>query len=64
MTASLDLPDAKYSDLRKAEFFRALIPGLEALPGVQSAAAVFPLPMSGDEIRTSFQIEGRPVRRE
>jgi len=28
---------------------------------VQSAAAVFPLPMSGDEIRTSFQIEGRPV---
>ena len=61
MTASLDLPDAKYSDLRKAEFFRELIPGLEALPGVQSAAAVFPLPMSGDEIRTSFQIEGRPV---
>jgi putative ABC transport system permease protein len=61
MTASLDLPDVKYSDLRKAEFFRELIPGLEALPGVQSAAAVFPLPMSGDEIRTSFQIEGRPV---
>jgi putative ABC transport system permease protein len=61
MTASLDLPDAKYSDLRKAEFFRELIPELEALPGMQSAAAVFPLPMSGDEIRTSFQIEGRPV---
>ena len=33
MTASLDLPDAKYSDLRKAEFFRELIPELEALPG-------------------------------
>jgi predicted permease len=61
MTASLDLPDAKYSDPKKAEFFRQLIPQLEAIPGVQSAAAVFPLPMSGDEIRTSFQIEGRPV---
>jgi putative ABC transport system permease protein len=61
MTASLDLPDAKYSDLKKAEFFRELIPQLQAIPGVQSAAAVFPLPMSGDEIRTSFQIEGRPV---
>jgi putative ABC transport system permease protein len=61
MTASLDLPDAKYSDPKKAEFFRELIPQLEAIPGVQSAAAVFPLPMSGDEIRTSFQIEGRPV---
>ena len=61
MTASLDLPDAKYSDPKKAEFFRQLTPLLNALPGVQSAAAVFPLPMSGDEIRTSFQIEGRPV---
>jgi putative ABC transport system permease protein len=61
MTASLDLPDAKYSDPQKAEFFRELIPQLQAIPGVQSAAAVFPLPMSGDEIRASFQIEGRPV---
>jgi putative ABC transport system permease protein len=61
MTASLDLPDAKYSDPKKAEFFRELTPLLNALPGVQSAAAVFPLPMGGDEIRTSFQIEGRPV---
>jgi putative ABC transport system permease protein len=61
MTSSLDLPDAKYSDAKKEEFFRELIPQLLVLPGVQSAAAVFPLPMSGDEIRTSFQIEGRPV---
>jgi putative ABC transport system permease protein len=61
MTSSLDLPDAKYSDAKKEEFFRELIPRLQVLPGVQSAAAVFPLPMSGDEIRTSFQIEGRPV---
>ncbi len=61
MTASIDVPDAKYSDPQKAEFFRNLIPKLSALPGVQAAAAVYPLPMSGDEIRTTFQIEGRPV---
>lgn len=61
MTASVDVPDAKYSDLQKAEFFRLLIPKLAALPGVQSAAAIYPLPMGGDDIRTTFQIEGRPV---
>jgi len=61
MTAAIDLPDAKYLDTNKAEFFRNLMPKLQALPGVQSAAAVFPLPMGGDEIRTTFQIEGRPV---
>lgn len=61
MTASVDLPDEKYPDVKKAEYFRDLVPRLNALPGVQSAAAIFPLPMGGSEIRTSFEIEGRPV---
>ena len=61
MTASLDLPDVKYTDARKAEFFRNLMPKLGALPGIQSAAAIFPLPMSGDEFHTSFEIDGHPV---
>jgi putative ABC transport system permease protein len=61
MTATIDLPDAKYSDPKKAEFFRNLIPKLQALPGIESAAAIYPLPMGGDEIRTTFQIEGHPV---
>jgi putative ABC transport system permease protein len=61
MTATVDVPDAKYTDAQKAEFVRNLIPRLGALPGVQSAAAVYPLPMSGDEIRTTFQIDGHPV---
>jgi len=37
------------------------MPQLKALPGVQSAAGIYPLPMGGDEIRTTFQIEGHPV---
>ena len=31
------------------------------LPGVVSAAAVTPLPMSGNNSMITFQIEGRPV---
>ncbi|MGB0034825.1 MAG: ABC transporter permease [Candidatus Acidiferrales bacterium] len=61
MASNVDLPDQKFPDAKKAEFFRQLIPQLRALPGVQSAAAIFPLPMGGDEMRTSLEIEGRPV---
>lgn len=63
MTSNVDLPDAKYADPQKAQFFRELIPQLRSLPGVQSAAAIYPLPMGGDEIRTTFEIAGRPVPR-
>jgi putative ABC transport system permease protein len=61
MTSNVDLPDAKYSDAKKAQYFRDLMPQLKALPGVQLAAAIYPLPMGGDEIRTNFQIDGHPV---
>ena len=61
MTSNVDLPDAKYSDAKKAQYFKELMPQLKALPGVQSAGGIYPLPMGGDEIRTSFQIEGHPV---
>jgi len=61
MTSNVDLPDAKYSDAKKAQYFKDLMPQLKALPGVQSAAGIYPLPMGGDEIRTTFQIDGHPV---
>jgi predicted permease len=61
MTSNLDLPDAKYPDAKKAQYFKRLMPQLQAMPGVQSAAGIYPLPMGGDEIRTSFQIDGHPV---
>jgi putative ABC transport system permease protein len=63
MTSNVDLPDEKYSDAKKAQYFQDLMPQLKALPGVQSAAGIYPLPMGGDEIRTSFQIDGHPVAR-
>jgi putative ABC transport system permease protein len=61
MTSVIDLPDERYSNAKKVEAIRDLIPRLKALPGVESVAAIEPLPMSGDEFRVSFQIEGRPV---
>ena len=61
LAADLDLPSPKYSNARQAQFARDLLSKLQALPGVQSAAGVIPLPMSGGEMRTSVEIEGRPV---
>jgi predicted permease len=61
MTSNVDLPEAKYTDAKKVQYFRELMARLDALPGVQSAAGIFPLPMGGDQVRTNFQIEGHPV---
>jgi predicted permease len=62
LTFNLDLPDARYGKPEQSiAFFRDLLTRIRALPGVQTASAVLPLPMGDDIIRTSFQIEGRPV---
>ena len=61
LTASLNLPDNRYSRDERIRFYGRLLPRLAALPGVQSAAAGWPLPLSGASIGISFQIEGRPV---
>jgi putative ABC transport system permease protein len=61
MASDVDLPDQRYSNSKRAEFFRDLIPRINALPGVTSVAAIAPLPMSGSDLRISVQIEGRPV---
>jgi putative ABC transport system permease protein len=62
MTFNLDLPDARYGKPEQSiVFFRDLLAHIRSLPGVQTASAVLPLPMSDDIIRTSFEIEGRPM---
>ena len=62
MVFNLDLPDARYGKPEQSiVFFRELLERVRELPGVQSASAVLPLPMSDDVIRTSFEIEGRPM---
>lgn len=42
-------------------YYQELLPRIAALPGVQSASAGWPLPMSNSEATISFNIAGRPV---
>ena len=60
LTASVDLPGARYSTGREASgFYRELMDRLAALPGGQGAAATSDLPWTGYDENTSFGIEGR-----
>ena len=42
-------------------FYEQLLDRVKALPGVQSAATISTLPLSGNQTDTSFLIEGRPA---
>jgi putative ABC transport system permease protein len=62
ITFGLDLP-GNYGHLQRIEFYRNLLARIRATPGVLSASAAFPLPLSADDVKTSFDIEGRPMRK-
>jgi putative ABC transport system permease protein len=62
MAFNLDLPDSRYGKPEQsADFFLELLRRIRIIPGVKSASGVMPLPLSGDALRTSFEIEGRPM---
>ena len=61
LTFNVSLPDVRYSSEQQARFYRDLANRLRSLPGVQSASAAVPLPLSGSRFGISFQIEERPV---
>jgi len=61
MTSQVDLPDVRYPYAKQGVFAQQLMAKISALPGAESAGAIFPLPMSGSEIRTSFEIQGKTV---
>jgi len=61
LTFNAVLPEVKYKYDRQSQFFADLKTRLEALPGVQSASSIFPLPLSRELFVISFAIEGRPV---
>ena len=61
-TARIGLPDAAYPKPENViAFYDQLLPKLRALPGVNAASLVMPLPLSGSNITTSFDVEERPV---
>lgn len=61
LTLSVPLPQANYPDqTRQLRFYATALPRLAALPGVESAAGVFRVPLVG-LATAAFSIEGQPV---
>ena len=62
LTANISLPSARYRGRTQlAAFFRDVMAGIRAVPGVRAAGAVNALPLGGESsISLSFTIEGRP----
>jgi putative ABC transport system permease protein len=64
LTVDIGLPDAHYTAEQQYAFFDQLKARLDALPGVRSASAVYPLPLSDnnmDIMDITFEVEGRTV---
>ncbi len=60
LTMRLTLPKAKYAgDAQRAAFFDQLTRRLEALPEVETAAAVLPLPLSFSTYGVEIEVPGR-----
>ncbi len=60
LTFQLDAPGGPESAQLPA-FFREAVARIRALPGVSSASAAASLPLTGDNIAGSFEIEGQPT---
>jgi predicted permease len=59
LTFNLALP-SRYSQVQSIQFFEEALNRIRGMPGVHSASAVVPLPLSADSVSTSFDIEGQP----
>ena len=61
LTARVDVSFDKLDHDQHFQFYNQLLGRLSALPGVVSASAGWPMPMSDSNATISFSIEGRPV---
>jgi len=62
LTARVALPDVAYPKNENIiAFFDQFLPRLRALPGVESASTIVPLPLSGSNMVTTFDVEERPL---
>jgi putative ABC transport system permease protein len=61
MTFGLDLP-GRYGHAQRVVFYRNLLEKVRATGSVRSASAAFPLPLSADDVKTSFAVEGQPMK--
>jgi putative ABC transport system permease protein len=62
LTARISLPDMAYPRTPQIiAFFDQLLPRLQAIPGVESVSTIMPLPLSGSNMVSSFDIEEHPL---
>jgi putative ABC transport system permease protein len=60
LTASVQLPRARYPDPRADAFYQESLSRISALPGVENAAAAKPLPLAGSGTHSGFHRIDRP----
>ena len=60
LTYWFSLPESEYKPAQQVAFYDQLLDRMRAIPGVHSAAGVWPLPLGGDNVTVSFNIEERP----
>ncbi len=60
LTFQLDSPAGKTA-LTPPAFFREVVARISAIPGVRSASAAASLPLMGDNITSSLEVEGQPT---
>lgn len=62
LTARVALPLDQYQSLdQQRSFFQQLVEKLNAIPGVEAAGATANIPLSGNSMISSVQIEGQPT---
>jgi putative ABC transport system permease protein len=59
LTARVTLPSTPYPAQKKRVFYHQLVDRLEEQPGVEAAAVIRDLPLSGTDPRYGFKVEGR-----
>jgi putative ABC transport system permease protein len=61
LTFWMSLPETEFDTAQQVAFCDRLLERLRSLPGVASAAGVWPLPLGGDDAVITFNIEERPA---
>jgi predicted permease len=63
LTMSVGLPEKRYAEAQRVEFFREALQRMKSLPGVESAAAAGSLPVVGAPLQDGvFHVRGTPLR--
>ena len=62
LTASIQLPSASYPKNENViAFYDRFLERIRSLPAIESASAILPLPLSGSNMTTDFDIEDHPL---